>query len=642
MEGDFEFEFEGEDEDNVSFNMDVLSAIDAGTWHEHEHDWGNPGQRVALISITIKPSLFPYSYVSLRHIPTSSVHLCARAPPTTESPAKSDIVSFNPGSNLQLQHHQPGDLAPETITTEVVRPSPAIFRTFLRQAGISLLALPQAQVPSSCFPLPLHAVLMASAMQPGRKRPLELVPVPEILRPLIRAYLLGYASTIAPRLLTLLLQHVARRRRKCISPERDNRTFVQSATHILKTGLQCQRFPTFCAVLVGGSTLLQEPLRSILEKVARGLSDAARLRLARWISAFTAAWLSLRLLQSKESVAYSETAAGLPTDAKPQTVRFAGKTMDLTLFAATRALDVVIGDLWSRHRRRRQVSQGWTMAEQGVSNLVDPLVFVASCGFIMWSWVFTPEKLPQGYNKWIASAAAVDPRLVEALRRLRSGQMQYGKETGQTPLLGEMCADYKWPADWGDPVKAIPFRCEMVHMGCGPSCEYHAFSRFFRAWKWSMVTYFPVALALKLRNPSRKAFMQALSSSSRSATFLGAFITLFYYGVCLARTRIGPHIIGKDIAGRQHIDGGICVGAGCFLCGWSVLIETAARRKDMALFVAPRALATVVPRRYSLDKQWRETLVFAASTAVVFTCIAENPRKVRGVFGRMLGMVVNK
>lgn len=70
------------------------------------------------------------------------------------------------------------------------------------------------------------------------------------------------------------------------------------------------------------------------------------------------------------------------------------------------------------------------------------------------------------------------------------------------------------------------------------------------------------------------------------------------------------------------------------------MIETAGRRKDMALFVAPRALATVVPRSYPIEKQWREKMVFAASTAVVFTCVMENPARVRGVLGGILSLVM--
>ncbi|KAI5466902.1 hypothetical protein BGZ63DRAFT_346169 [Mariannaea sp. PMI_226] len=482
---------------------------------------------------------------------------------------------------------------------------------------------------------------MSLTLHPPRKGPLRLDFAPEILRPLIRAYLLGYATAVGPRLLTLILQHVARRRRKQLSPDQDDRSFAKSAKHILRMGFNLQRFPTFCAVLAGGSTLLQEPLKSILDKAATSLSNTFRLRLARWLSTFIAAWYGLRILHSYESQAYMETIlpkADSPANTEPQTIKFAGRTLDLTLFALSRALDVVVGDLWARHRARRQATKKWTY--RCISGLIDPLVFSASSGLVMWAWFFYPEKLPRSYTKWITSAASVDMRLIEALRRCRTGELQYGKDTGQTALLQPMCVDYNWPLVWGDPEQTVPIPCEIVHLSSGPSCEYHAVSRFFRAWRWSMATYLPLTLALALRNPSRKAIIRAIVSSCRSSAFLGTFITLFYYGVCLARTRIGPRLLGTSTPCRQRIDGGVCVGTGCWLCGWSILIETASRRKDLALFVAPRAMATLLPRRYPLEKQWHETLVFAVSTAIVFTCVKENPDRVRGVFGRLLKMVM--
>jgi hypothetical protein len=97
-------------------------------------------------------------------------------------------------------------------------------------------------------------------LRPVRKGPLRLDSVPEILRPLIRAYLLGYASAVAPRLLTLVLQHVAKRRRKAakqLPSDIDDGSFFKSAVYIVKTGFNPQRFPTFCAILAGGTTLLK-------------------------------------------------------------------------------------------------------------------------------------------------------------------------------------------------------------------------------------------------------------------------------------------------------------------------------------------------------------------------------------------------
>ncbi len=88
--------------------------------------------------------------------------------------------------------------------------------------------------------------------------------IPPLLRPLIRAYLLGYASAVGPRLLTLFLQHLTRRRRKAAPQTPDDKPqppaqedFVQGLRRILAGGLDWQRFPTFCAVIIGGTTLLE-------------------------------------------------------------------------------------------------------------------------------------------------------------------------------------------------------------------------------------------------------------------------------------------------------------------------------------------------------------------------------------------------
>ncbi|KAK3490638.1 uncharacterized protein B0T23DRAFT_319967 [Neurospora hispaniola] len=480
--------------------------------------------------------------------------------------------------------------------------------------------------------------------------------IPPLLRPLVRAYLLGYVSSVAPRLFTLISKHALRW--KAGKKQQDG--FVESFVNILRGGMDWHRFPTFCAVLAGGSTLY-----SIVWPLHCPMSHENG-KLSRSFASFIAAWLGIKLLQSKRTPGFTETISSptvinvgtpLPTsDAVPaqrqevspkqpiRTVHYAGRTLDLTLFAVTRALDVIFGELWSHYKARRHGSPSTTassrLVESLISRLTDPAIFALSSALIMWTWFYHPSRLPRAYNKWITSAASVDSRLIEALRRCRAGSLVYGKDTGQAPLLGSMCKDYGWPEAWGDPAEAVPFPCEIVHMGCGPSCERHGLSRFARSFKWAFTMYLPLNLLLVLRKPNWKALKKALVSACGSSAFLGVFITLFYYGVCLARTRLGPYIVGRDVKSCQKMDGGLCVGTGCALCGWSILLENAGRRKDMALFVAPRALATLFPRRYDLRKQWRETAVFAASTAVVFTCALENPKRVRGVLGGVLAGVL--
>ena len=328
-----------------------------------------------------------------------------------------------------------------------------------------------------------------------------------------------------------------------------------------------------------------------------------------------------------------------------QTIRYAGRTLDLTLFAVTRALDVIVGELWHRRKLRRQAAKQWTRLESSIGALADPAVFAMSSGLVMWTWFYRPERLPRAYNKWIGPAAAVDARLISALQRCRDGTLVYGQDTGQANLLGGMCDDYRWPRAWGDPARSIPFPCEMVHMGSGPSCERHAASRFLRSFRWALATHLPLALAMAARKgklPTPRSLARTAASAARSSAFLAAFIALFYYGVCLARTRLGPRLLGGHPAARQRIDGGVCVGAGCALCGWSLLLEAPHRRGEVALFVVPRALATLLPRRYPWECQWRETLAFAASTAVVLTCLRENRGRVRGVMGGILEKVFAK
>lgn len=70
-----------------------------------------------------------------------------------------------------------------------------------------------------------------------------------------------------------------------------------------------------------------------------------------------------------------------------------------------------------------------------MSQHADALVFATSSGAVMWAWFYLPNRLPRAYRDWIKSAAQVDERLLEALRRVRHGQLVYGEDTGQAPLL---------------------------------------------------------------------------------------------------------------------------------------------------------------------------------------------------------------
>lgn len=314
-----------------------------------------------------------------------------------------------------------------------------------------------------------------------------------------------------------------------------------------------------------------------------------------------AALRRITCLPTKKYDEFEERAVPQNTDfprACECTVQLAGRTTDLTLFAVTRSAEAVVGQLWSRHRVTRIAKAKWTPLEAMISKNADAAVFALSSGMVMWAWFYYPSKLPRAYNRWIRKIAQVDDRLIEVLRKARKGEFVYGRDTGEAPLLESMCRENNWPLTWGDPLKTIPIPCEVVHSGLGPSCHWYGVVRFLKAFKFALTTYVPLQLMVKMRRPSWQALWLALREALRSSVFLGAFVWLFHYGVCLARTRLGPKLFSSNIITPMMWDQGLCIRIGCVLCGWSILIEAAKRRQEMAFFVAPRAMATLFPRWY--------------------------------------------
>jgi hypothetical protein len=437
--------------------------------------------------------------------------------------------------------------------------------------------------------------------------------------------------------------------------------------NIFKTSAQIHRFPTSCAILIGGATLLPRFVKAFLYNLSKRSGFESILasyngytRSIRITCIFLSALLSFHLLNHDDTWKRKRAQSGglisppttfdlpnqhhLPAHLPPQ---LAGKTTDFTLFATTRALSVLTLTLWNRTQSSRYHP---THTKPKLANLLtriaDPAIFSLSAAIIMHAWLYTPTRLPRNYNHWIQKAANIDPRFLQVLRLAKTGDWKYGVDNGPpNKLLRGVAKDLGLPEEWGDPAITVPIKCDLVHSGCGPSCELHAIWRLYRAWLLGMEMYLPLQLILRLiRRPTLNSLFKALASASRSAAFLGAFISLFYYGVCLARTRLGPFLLPptnkKWSISPQMWDGGLCILSGCMLCGWSILVETPGRRGEVAFFVAPRALATLLPRVYDARYRWREGVAFAASVAVVLDAVLVDKRRVRGVLGNVLARVL--
>lgn len=407
---------------------------------------------------------------------------------------------------------------------------------------------------------------------------------------------------------------------------------------ILGTAFRWNRFPSFCALLITGSRIVEILLARISRsqsknRLSKLLTSSTSLK---FLATLLSAWLCFPILNQKNHSSnrapqsrppkqqqlhcknshsrHISTEANDPRSLEPHIV---GRTLDLTLFSVIRAVDVLACASWAKWKDHRGSKGRWTRVESTLPKLADTGLFAASSAIVMWAWFYLPERLPYSYGRWISEAAQVDTRLIEALRTARRAEWKYGEPCPYEPPLESMCEDYGLPKVWGDPSKTVPFPCEIVHMGCGPSCEKHALWRFSKAFRFACTRYLPLQLVLRWRSSrSLSAFLNTVKTSFRSSAFLGLFVSLFYYAVCLARTRLGPKVFNGKTVTPMMWDSGLCVAAGCMMCGWSIFVESARRRQEIALFVAPRAAATVLPRRYE-----RKVCIKKKSVTCLLWCI---------------------
>ena len=122
----------------------------------------------------------------------------------------------------------------------------------------------------------------------------------------------------------------------------------------------------------------------------------------------------------------------------------------------------------------------------------------------------------------------------------------------------------------------------------------------------------------KLLDNPLDSTIHIVKAAMRSSAFLAAFIALTWYGVCLTRTRVGHQLLGID---QTRLDKTLAPLIGCMMCGFSLLIENKHRRGEMALYVAPRALYSLMERVLGPHRRGRpwEKMAAEASEIVIFS-----------------------
>ena len=264
---------------------------------------------------------------------------------------------------------------------------------------------------------------------------------------LLRAYGLAYVSTTAPRLLNLLLILYKNKSARgstlssvsavcsfayCLVPRiycyttmtywttidgntdharmPANSSCLLQIYSVLVGSFAIRRLPTFCAALVGGYTFLQWPLRLLFDYasiprmgkgvLSRRMGDTSHAA-SRFLAALISAWFSLEILNkralarvdwkdSKQAAQHQPTSLALQNatilDSKVSLTSplvLAGKTVDLTLLAFTRALDSLVVNLYRRSYPSSANTATASSTFSAISRYADTFIFALSSGTVV-------------------------------------------------------------------------------------------------------------------------------------------------------------------------------------------------------------------------------------------------------------------
>ena len=255
---------------------------------------------------------------------------------------------------------------------------------------------------------------------------------------------------------------------------------------------------------------------------------------------------------------------------------------------------------------------------------LDVLLFSAACTDIMYSWFYFPSRLPPSYNKWITLMADMDMRLLNGLRQLHYRTVRYGTASD---ILRAYCIDHGLDPRLGDLKTFVPVPPAVVHPDAPTSSVLAVFNRWHRGFAKAVVLYGPVHIlpllvfkpGLLVRAPL-EALARVVGAVARSSAFLATFIATIWGTIIFMRR---PEIRNMDTSWGPFL--------GSMLCGLSLLVEKKSRRLELALYVLPRALHSVIaasPRGTRLWKRWHPA-VFCAATAAIGYCFVHEPGAIR-------------
>ena len=525
----------------------------------------------------------------------------------------------------------------------------------------------------------------------------------------IRAGLLSAAASLTPSLIPLIVSPKARRQLRC--------------REFLGRELGPRSFPFAVIVAIGGGACL-ERITKLMKKKLNGhsckqvkfndsndLTEDKESTYVTILSTVLASLVAIHLLQGqkKPGIRGANIPLTFPASTSPKTT----PSLDLTTILAVRAMDGVIQHTIREYLRRYPKNRAEGIAHahtiQQVVEHVDVLLYsLAAWRYlniyslslesmltrdtcrIIWCFFYERFRLPRSYGSWIAALGMVEPELLVAIPVLGGEDWIYGQKSTKYPQLFDgLCARLGLPTTWGDPtiipafggdtadkiwarlgvinragVGGLP--CDLVHGWTHTSsCVLNAFARFRKSFFRCIFLYLPIHLIPRLLSNPMSVIVDpfpVLRGTLYSTTFLASYISFMWYGICFVRTfglaKLFPNISHRFWDGPRG-----CIFLGVAPAGLAMYIENGRRRGELALYVLPRAVRTLLAERWlrsgkrsarwseryvephlqcsycQTDTEWFLRLVFVLSMVTIVTLFKQNPASIRGVTKKVMAFM---
>ena len=170
--------------------------------------------------------------------------------------------------------------------------------------------------------------------------------------------------------------------------------------------------------------------------------------------------------------------------------------------------------------------------------------------------------------------------------------------------------------EWLDKVyRAEYVPCHVIH---DHSCEWNAIRKFMLVFNMAYKFYIPIHLLPTLifkRSRITKEPMRivkyVVKNVIQSSCFISCYVAIFWYFCCVFRNQ------------RLKTDKWNVIGA-AFLCSFSILFEPSNRRTELALYMFPRFVESMMlffeKRGYFMTVSNGEVGAFAVSLGVIMYC----------------------